>query len=72
MSGFYKIRTKQNGTKGSLQSELTVPAPIAAVVPDGEIFVCELTEDGILYRPLGTPPPVKAPAWTNQPDGGAA
>jgi hypothetical protein len=42
------------------------------VVPDGEIFVCELTEDGILYRPLGTPPPVKAPAWTNQPDGGAA
>lgn len=44
--------------------KLTVPAKIAVHIPDGTVFRPELTEDGLLYRPVEVPPAAPVPAWT--------
>lgn len=46
---------------------LTVPAAIVALIPEGTTFAAELTEEGLLFRPVsvGQPkPPAQPPAWT--------
>ena len=60
----YKIRKSTAGANRSqLVYRLTVPPDIAAVVPADTEFVPEMTEDGILYRPVTgrSEPPV--PSW---------
>jgi hypothetical protein len=47
---------------------LTVPRAIAEVVPEGQEFEAELTEEGILYRavePVAVVPEV-LPAWARK------
>jgi len=44
---------------------LSVPAGIAKVLPVGQEYEIELTDDGILYRPVESTPPV-LPAWVKR------
>jgi hypothetical protein len=52
----YKIRTFTNGAnrKGEpfRNHSLTVPSHLARLLPKGLEFHCQLTDDGILYRPV--------------------
>lgn len=52
----YKVRTFKNGQRKSgepfLNYSLTIPTNIARELPDDMKFYCELTEDGILFRPV--------------------
>lgn len=58
----YKIRRGKSGQSSSI----TIPPSIVRCVPEGIAFTYELTEDGILMRPLLTPPsPV--PSWARDP-----
>lgn len=52
----YKIRKFSNGkTKDGgvfWNYSLTIPAPVAEKLPQDMLFECELTEAGILFRPV--------------------
>lgn len=52
----YKIRKFTNGRSSAgaefTNYSLTVPANVAKELPDDVKFSCELTEDGILFRPV--------------------
>lgn len=56
MSTSYKIRKFTNGknSKGDpfTNYSLTVPAHVAKELPEDVTFSCELSEDGILFRPV--------------------
>ena len=47
---------------------LTIPAKIADILPAGMAFTCELTEQGILYRPVDSvvPETPVAPLWLTE------
>ena len=63
----YKIRLGAEGpsrrakTK-SLHYEITVPSNVAELVKD-QLFSCELTEEGILFRPVGKVTTMRVPKW---------
>lgn len=65
----YKIRKFQNGKrkdgKPFINYSLTIPTPIAKELPSDMKFYCQLTEDGILFRPVenGNGDTVDLPAW---------
>lgn len=64
----YKIRRYENGAakktgKSFVNFSLTVPNHIAEAVPEGVVFEPEMTEDGILYRPVVAETVEKVPAW---------
>ena len=67
MSRTYKIRSFQNGTnkKGEpfLNHSLTIPSQIARALSVELEFTCELTEDGVLYRPVTKPATEQLPSW---------
>ena len=52
----YKIRTFKNGKRKSgepfLNYSLTIPTSIAKELPSDMKFYCDLTGDGILFRPV--------------------
>ena len=52
----YKIRTFRNGKRKSgepfLNYSLTIPTNIARELPNDMKFYCDLTEEGILFRPV--------------------
>jgi hypothetical protein len=63
----YKIRKSNAGTnRQQIVYRLTVPPDIAKVIPDDTEFVPEMTEDGILYRPLSGAPQRELPAWAKR------
>lgn len=51
----YKIRKFQNGRNKDGEAftnfSLTIPSAIAAKLPEDMLFECELTSEGILFRP---------------------
>jgi len=64
----YKIRKFTNGRSKEgatfTNYSLTIPAPIAEKLPDDMLFECELTDEGILFRPAqASPEQVELPAW---------
>jgi hypothetical protein len=64
-NGLVQLRWQDNG-KGSGVALLTVPTALAGEINGmvGRLFACELTEDGILFRPMpAAPPPGDTPAW---------
>lgn len=67
----YKIRKFQNGRNKNgdpfLNFSLTIPSAIAESLPSDMQFACELTEDGILFRPA-TPEAeaVELPTWAQR------
>ena len=58
MAKTYRIRRFRNGTNSQnepfLNYSLTVPSMIGRDLPENLKFTCELTEEGILYRPPST------------------
>lgn len=42
---------------------LTVPKKIADLLPEQQEFEAELTEEGLLYRPIEQVAPPKIPSW---------
>lgn len=58
------MRMKKVGRSDATHNtrHLTVPARIAALVPDETDFVVELTPDGILYRVVSAPA-MDVPDW---------
>jgi hypothetical protein len=65
----YKIRKFQNGrnrTTGDpyVNYSLTIPTEIAEMLPEEMRYECELTPDGILFRPVESEEAkVTLPAW---------
>jgi hypothetical protein len=65
----YKIRKFQNGKRKNgdpfLNYSLTIPTMIARELPDDMKFYCQLTDEGILFRPVdaGSGDSVDLPAW---------
>lgn len=51
----YKIRTFVNGKRKNgdpfINYSLTIPVQIAEILPVDMRFTCELTDDGILFKP---------------------
>jgi hypothetical protein len=71
----YKIRRFTNGQSRDGQKftnfSLTIPAAIAEKLPVDMLFECELTEDGILFRPVQEPATtVELPSWAQPGDEG--
>jgi hypothetical protein len=63
----YKIRRSQAGsTRQQIVYRLTVPPDIAANVPEDTEFVPEMTEEGILYRPVTDRPQRELPSWAKR------
>ena len=63
----YKIRRSVAGKSGQqVIYRLTVPPDLAAAVPEDTEFVPELTDEGLLYRPITSRPAPKRPAWTKK------
>lgn len=60
----YGYRLRRVGPKGF--ASLTVPRVLADQVPAQTRFMPELTEEGILFRPIEKPEQnsINAPAWT--------
>jgi hypothetical protein len=65
--GVYTVR-RHRRTNGD-QYTLLLPNAIAEVLPAGMRFAVELTDEGILYRPIGPaePTPADLPAWAREP-----
>lgn len=53
------------GTQANRTRKLTVPAPIAQQIPDGSEFIPEITDEGLLYRPVNVPPG-NGPRWLRE------
>lgn len=70
----YKIRKFQNGRNREGQPfinySLTIPSQIAEQLPESMQFECELTDEGILFRPSEpTEESVKLPEWAKAQNG---
>ena len=71
MSGprtIYRIQHKPSGPAGAFKTyTLTLPTAIAELLEASNIgmFTVELTEDGVLYRPVHVKPetPTDLPSW---------
>jgi hypothetical protein len=62
----YKIRSSVSGPSRRTVYRLTVPPDVAKAIPEDTEFVVELTEDGLLYRPVdGTREP-ELPSWAKR------
>lgn len=46
------VRLRVSGQKGDATAQITVPAFIARNIPMGTQFAAELTDEGLLYRPI--------------------
>ena len=68
----YKIRKFQNGKRRNgepfMNYSLTIPTTIARELPDEIRFYCELTDEGILFRPVeqGQGDNLDLPAWAEK------
>jgi hypothetical protein len=68
----YKIRKFQNGKRRNgepfMNYSLTIPTTIARELPKEIRFYCELTDEGILFRPVahGQGDNLDLPAWAEQ------
>jgi hypothetical protein len=67
----YKIRKFQNGKNKQGQPfinySLTIPSAVAEALPEDMQFACELTEDGILFKPTAVESEVVSlPSWANK------
>ena len=56
-----KVRTERGKGEYDLYN-IRVPEEIAGALPADTVFTCELTEDGILYRPILETPRRPEPA----------
>jgi hypothetical protein len=69
----YKIRKFANGKARSGQAfinySLTIPSHIAERLPEDMQFSCELTDAGLLFRPVQPQIEVELPPWAAQEDG---
>ena len=70
----YRIRKFQNGKsrdgKPYINYSLTIPSPIAERLPADMDFACELTKDGILFKPAAeVEEVVELPAWAKSGNG---
>jgi len=70
----YKIRKFQNGRNKDgepfINYSLTIPSPIAEKLPEDMHFECELTDDGILFRPaVEEVVDVNLPGWAKSQNG---
>ena|SRR5436190_16863707 len=70
----YKIRKFQNGRNKDGQPfinySLTIPTPIAEKLPADMQFACELTTEGILFRPADEEvEAVELPTWAKGQNG---
>ena len=68
MAKTYKIRRYENGAakktgKTFVNFSLTVPNHIAETVPDGMVFECHMTSEGILFAPSVPETVTDVPAW---------
>lgn len=68
MARTYKIRRFANGRRKNgdpfINHSLTIPSHIAEQLPENMQFACELTEDGILFRPSPSESEsVELPKW---------
>src|SRR5690349_24950543 len=64
----YKIRKFQNGKNKQgvpfINYSLTIPSAVAEALPEDMQFACELTEDGILFKPTASESEaVSLPTW---------
>lgn len=68
----YKIRKFVNGRRKTGEPftnySLTIPVQIAEKLPDGIRFTCELTDEGILFRPAVRveDDAISLPSWAKQ------
>lgn len=62
-NGPYKVRrTKQKN--GYVACAISIPNKLADILPEEVLFNVELTDEGILYRPVSTPAlTLEAPSW---------
>lgn len=70
-SSTYKIRfLKKPDSKNDYDAaSIAVPMDIARVLPDDMKFMPELTEDGILYKPVAGPTSTTIPSWAIHDEG---
>lgn len=47
-----RVRPRWNDKSDHSSMEITIPAPIAAMLDTDQLYECYLTPDGILYRPV--------------------
>jgi hypothetical protein len=68
----YKIRRFQNGRSASgepfMNYSITIPSVIAEKLPNDMRFECELTDEGLLFKPV-TGENVELPAWAAERNG---
>jgi hypothetical protein len=50
INAIYRVRHYKQGPGGNYS--LTVPGEIASALPPSIRFTCEMTEEGILYKPV--------------------
>lgn len=67
----YKIRRFQNGKNSRGESfwnySITIPTDMAVKLPKDVQYVCELTAEGILFKPMeGGTAPTELPAWAQK------
>jgi hypothetical protein len=71
MARSYKVRRFQNGKNGSgdpfWNYSITIPTHIATELPADMQYICEVTKDGILFRPAESgEAPVELPEWAKR------
>src|SRR5207244_4298475 len=59
----YRIRWSTSGKDRKKRAYFTVPDIIADEIPLDQLFDVLLTDEGILYRPVGLEPLLGAPQW---------
>ena len=66
----YKVRSFVNGRSKAGQPfvnySLTIPTDIARHLPDDVAFTCEVTDEGVLYRPALAPAAPALPVWATR------
>lgn len=73
----YKIRKFQNGKNKAgdpfINYSLTIPSAVAEALPEDMQFACELTDEGILFKPAQSEAEtVQLPAWAKRENGNGA
>jgi hypothetical protein len=65
----YKIRRFHNGKNKAgdpfINYSLTIPTKIAEQLPTDMKFTCEVTNEGLLFRPVENEAPTELPAWAS-------
>lgn len=69
----YKVRQFESGSSKQgnkfVNYSITIPRSVAENLPDNALFECELTEDGILFRPTEARAEKPLPSWTKSQNG---